>query len=98
MLQNVGAVNTKQEHSHDHLRRNHSRKGMPGLTRKWKSEYYISLMGKNEESDDENATETMNWDQHNEKLVRQGNKKTITKNLMIIHVEQLHAMTKKRVN
>ena len=76
VLQNLGAVKTKQEHSHDHLRRKHSRKGMPGLTRKWKSEYNFSLMEKNEESDDENATETMNCDQHNEKLVRQGNKKT----------------------
>ena len=52
-LQNIGTVNIKPVQSKARPRGKHSRKGMSGLTRKWKSEYDISLMGKKEQNCDE---------------------------------------------
>jgi hypothetical protein len=57
VLQNIGAVNTKPAQSNFQLKEKHSGfKRLSGLTRKWKSEYDISLMERNEESCDESMT------------------------------------------
>ena len=66
VLQNIGTVKTNPEKSHVGLRGKHSRKGVSGLTRKWKSEYGISLMELNEETCDESATEVMNCDRQDQ--------------------------------
>lgn len=68
VLQNTSAVRTKPEQSQVRLRGKQYRKGVSGLTRKWKSEYDISLMETNEES-----CEDMNCDRHDDEHVCRSN-------------------------